>query len=108
MPIIVISKWHIDLNTNFGCLFIYLFSDCVGDWLLILVHYMKYMRLQSNDSGNSTETRPLITLPGNENGSLPFFIFVSALGSYVIYFSIGGFLHVSSFSVTDLWFFNCP
>lgn len=58
---------------------------------------MKYMRLQSNDHGNSTETKPLITFPGNENGSLPFFIFVSALGSYLIYFSIGGFLHVISF-----------
>lgn len=53
------------------------------------------MRLQNNDVENSTETKPLSTFPGNENGSLPFFIFVSALGSYVIYFTIGGFLHVS-------------
>lgn len=66
---------------------------CLGDWLLILVHYMKYMRLQSNENG--TDTKPLFTLPGSEHGSLPFFIFVSALGSYLIYFSIGGFLHVS-------------
>lgn len=87
---------------NFICLFIYLFVDsCAGDWLLILVHYMKYMRVESNDNGNSTETKPSVTFPGNEHGSLPFFIFVSALGSYVIYFSIGGFLHVISFIFGD-------
>lgn len=85
----------------FVCLFIFSISDtsdfgCAGDWILILVHFMKYMRLQNNDIENSTDTKPSIIFPGNENGSLLFFIFVSALGSYVIYFSIGGFLHVSS------------
>lgn len=82
---------------NLKILFIFRFGTFGGDWILILVHFMKYLSLQNSDVGNNTEIKPLITFPGNENGSLLFFIIVSALGSYTIYFSIGGFLHVSSF-----------
>lgn len=33
--------------------------------------------------------------PADNNGSLIFFITAASIGSYAIYFSIGGFLHVS-------------
>lgn len=70
-----------------------------GDWILIVVHLFKHI-----EHNNLNGTAPQLTAwPDNKNGSLLYFITVSALGSYTLYFGIGGFLHVNQFDFE----FNC-
>lgn len=54
-----------------------------GDWILFLVHFHKYRESTSENSS---------TFSNDHNYSLLFFICVSNIGTYLIYFSIGGFL----------------
>lgn len=66
-----------------------------GEWILIAVHLLKhiqYNKLLSNEQNISIIEQ--LTTIGDENGSLVFHIFASCIGSYAIYFGIGGFLHV--------------
>lgn len=78
-------------------LFVFLLK---GDWILILVHFLKqfgYLGNQSNETiFNSTHstTNTLNEMKINEQGTLLYFLGTSVLGSYTIYFGIGGFLHV--------------
>lgn len=67
----------------------------LGDWILIIVHFFKYFERLNVSSQNDTSIEPS-GWPGDENGSLLFFITVSTIGSYVLYFGIGGFLHVNT------------
>lgn len=67
-----------------------------GEWILIVVHLFKHIQynklLLSNEQNVSIVEQ--LTSVGDENGSLAFHIFASCVGSYAIYFGIGGFLHV--------------
>lgn len=62
-----------------------------------MVHLFKHIQynkllLLSNERNVSIIEQ--LTSVGDENGSLAFHVFVSCIGSYAIYFGIGGFLHV--------------
>lgn len=72
------------------------FDFLLGDWITIWVHFNKYMNQQIANEENSTLT-DTNTESFSKNGSLLYFICTAALGSYTIYFSIGGFLHVRTF-----------
>ncbi|XP_055299710.1 lathosterol oxidase-like [Sitodiplosis mosellana] len=83
-----IPNW---LGQIFVTIAIFLFASGIqGDWITIIVHYFKHIE-QSN-----SQNEKLITAhawPDDKNGSLLFFIIVSAISSYGLYFVIGGFLH---------------
>lgn len=64
-----------------------------GDWITIWVHFNKYMKLQKMNDENTTSLEPNAEL-FSKNGSLLYYIITAAIGSYTIYFGIGGFLHV--------------
>lgn len=75
-----------------------------GEWILIVVHlykYIQYDKLLSNEQNVSIIEQ--LTSIGDENGSLVFHIFASCIGSYIIYFGIGGFLHVIFLILNDFW-----
>jgi len=75
---------------------------CFGlaDWLLILVHFIKYMR-HGQDVSNQTET--LESVATDDFGGfalkdyylegLPYFLVPATAVSYIMYLGIGGFLH---------------
>lgn len=62
--------------------------------MLIVVHFFKHIEYNNLISQNITKFEPN-GWPGDEKGSLLFFISVTTIGSYAIYFGIGGFLHVN-------------
>lgn len=63
---------------------------------MIVVHFFKHIEQHNLDLQNDTRTESS-GWPVDKNGSLLFFMFVSTIGSYTLYFGIGGFLHVFSF-----------
>lgn len=73
-----------------------------GEWILILVHFFKQMgyvnRNNTEDSKNvfddSFDIRNTIEPKFLFNHYL-YFVGWAAFGSYLIYFAVGGFLHVS-------------
>lgn len=67
---------------------------------MILVHFHKYLELQKLNAENIT-FESLSSESYNENGSLLYFITAATIGSYIIYFTIGGVLHVSSFEIQN-------
>lgn len=69
-------------------------SFVTGDWILILVHFYKYLKLQNENVENSTLEESNY-FSNDKNGSLLFFISAATIGSYTIYFTVGGILHVS-------------
>lgn len=70
---------------------------------MIVVHFLKHLNYNSKCSLNETLDEPT-PLPKDANGSLMFFITAAVIGSYVIYFSIGGFLHVNENQVVFMTF----
>lgn len=73
---------------------ILIFSLALGDWIIIIVHFFKHIEQQNINLHNDTSIATS-GWPDDKNGSLLFFIIVSAIGSYALYFGIGGFLHVN-------------
>lgn len=74
------------------------FIGFLGDWILIAVHFFKQMGLFAVIT-NRTSTDAIYDdtsdAAEHNNGSLIFFITTASIGSYAIYFSVGGILHVS-------------
>ncbi|XP_062551040.1 lathosterol oxidase-like [Armigeres subalbatus] len=62
-----------------------------GDWIVIVVHLLKQFGVEypSNSDDDSAQT---ILMRYNLN-DLTFYIIAAVLGSYLIYFAIGGFIH---------------
>lgn len=68
----------------------------LGDWILIAVHFLKHIDFYKNSNVSYNETEDSCEIiPSDKYGSLLYFVGVSAVGSYGIYFGIGGFLHVN-------------
>lgn len=72
-----------------------------GEWILILVHFFKQMgyanRNNTDDSNNTSEET--FNLHNSIEPKFVFndwthFVVWAAFGSYLIYFAVGGFLHV--------------
>lgn len=89
------------------------FIGSSGDWILIAVHFFKQMGLFAVITNkNSTDAIYDDTSDAAEhnNGSLIFFMTTASIGSYAIYFSVGGVLHVSMQSgrpvMPNGWFSN--
>lgn len=74
-------------------------SSIRGDWLLILVHFIKYLRNGQEDETNSTLSSEGQTLYGDFSlkdyklEGLPYYILPAMTISYVTYLGVGGFLH---------------
>lgn len=72
--------------------------NVLGNWILIVVHFFKQTGLSAMIK--STNTTDAAYDENNTNGSLIFFITMASIGSYAIYFGVGGFLHVSSDAIS--------
>lgn len=82
-------------NDRFKEILFFFLCRFAGEWILIVVHLFK--QIQYNKQTEGAENASIIEQwksIGDENGSLLFYISASAIGSYAIYFGIGGFLHV--------------
>ena len=78
-----------------------------GDWMLLVVHFFKYMN-GDGDLGATADVTISEQINGSSASSSPFslkdyrleglgsFLFPATLMSYVSYFGAGGFLHVRS------------
>lgn len=94
--------------------FNYLFNIS-GDWIIILVHFLKHIGsdflniVPLNDTISSNNGFSMETL-GLQN--LQYFVIMGAIGSFGIYFLIGGFIHVNILILkiikwyTDIFFFS--
>lgn len=83
-------------------------SSIHADWLLILVHFIKYLRHGEDEKDNGTmsasnDTESLHKSKDNDDGlfslenyklqGLAYYIFPALIVSYVTYLGVGGFLH---------------
>lgn len=68
-----------------------------GEWIQICVHIGKQFGYSDTvtNSSNATFNWSEISLESLRLQKLPYFLFLANLISYIIYFTIGGFLHVS-------------
>lgn len=62
--------------------------------MLLLVHFRK----QIADKIETRNDSLVNAIFHSKYGSLPYHLFVNVLGSFAIYFGVGGFLHVSRHS----------
>lgn len=75
-------------------------SSIRADWLLILVHFIKYLRNgQPDTNGTTTEDEQVpdvfneFSLKDYKLEGLPFYLITATTISYVMYLGVGGFLH---------------
>lgn len=80
-------------------IFSYIFYFLIlGDWIIILVHFLKHIGsdflniVPLNDTISSNNGFSLESL---KLQNLQYFITMGAVGSFGIYFLIGGFIHVN-------------
>ena len=83
------------------------FLNATADWLLILVHFIKYLRHgDEKDNGTMSALNDTESLHSKDNDNdglfsledyklqgLPYYIFPALIVSYVTYLGVGGFLH---------------
>lgn len=78
-----------------------------GEWILIMVHFLRQMgkSVYTGDFESLQESQENFTFPISWDDltlerfhlqNWPYFWLSSAIGSYAMYFLIGGFIHVSS------------
>lgn len=67
-------------------------DSLIGNWILMVVHFFKQIE-HSSLSAQSEALRS--SWPDDKNGSLLFYITISSVVSYAIYFGAGGFLYVN-------------
>lgn len=78
-------------------IYLYLFI-ILGDWIIILVHFLKHIGsdflniVPLNDTISANNGFSMESL-GLQN--LQYFVIMGAIGSFGIYFLIGGFIHVN-------------
>lgn len=70
-----------------------------ADWLLILVHFIKYLRHGQEAETNSTSNEELdklfseFSLKDYKLEGLPYYLLPATAISYIMYLGVGGFLH---------------
>lgn len=96
------KKFHSHSQANFS-LSLYFYAD-TGDWIIIGMHFLRQFGYMDRVNGTTSSTNANSTddwLSINSYIDVPkyqhfvFFFSATAIGSYAIYFSIGGFLHVN-------------
>lgn len=65
-----------------------------GDWIVIVVHLLKQFRIDISLASDD-DSHPNILARYHLN-DLSYYIVAAVFGSYLIYFTIGGFIHVKN------------
>lgn len=77
-----------------------------GDWIIMAIHFFRQFGYLERPNGTASSNSSAQMPPAFSDGSsslidwskfqhFPYFTLTTAIGSYAIYFAIGGFLHVS-------------